>query len=179
MTHTETTAAAANVNPAALMPMGVGEDELSSWVRRFAECRDRRIECEKAAARLKDGPEKEAKAKILSILAALGVDSVRLRDGLGTVAKIVKTSVTIYDAEKTCRFMFDNMARQDADGLPLSDALILTKTPLKREALAWAEERLAEEGKDPDDAQAFKDKLALLGMGMVTHEDLSYTKSNK
>ncbi|MDR1111257.1 MAG: hypothetical protein LBP92_11330 [Deltaproteobacteria bacterium] len=155
--------------------MGTAGDGLAEQVRAYAEARDRRLACERAADRIKAGPEREAKEAILALLAARGAESVRLEGGLGTVSRTYRTTVTLQDAETACRVMLGRMREAVEDGLPLADCLLLQRSPLRKEALAWAADELENEGRPRDDFEGLADKLRLLGMGVVKHEDLSYT----
>jgi hypothetical protein len=172
-----------------LVATGASEEDLASWVAKFDTARQIRLDCEKKANQIKSGPELEAKEKILEILAQFKVESMRLKDGLGTVSRIVKTSVTVTSPEKACRFMFENMKTNEREGRSLADALIFTKAPNKTEAIAWAKAQIEKEDEDARAAgkdlsvathtERMQQQLDKLGMGVVQVEDLSLTKTKK
>jgi hypothetical protein len=137
---------------------------------------DVRAELEGALKSVKE-QEQSIKEEIIEYF-QLGNQQSANFPGVGTLALRRKTTVTISDAEKVCAFMYEKMKEADANGLPLTNALVLHRRASQTEMLAWAQERLAEANL-PDDAQSFNQVLGPVGFLYLTDTDLQLTKSKE
>jgi hypothetical protein len=150
------------------------QELVTEWRDLYAE----RTELSKLADQIKEGPEKEAKEKIFEYLRLTGQDGVKLANGGGTVGVTHKTQVFFTDVEMACNQMLQKMKLAEANGEPLVNELITQKTPLKSEAMNWAEEVLTNQGKKLT-VENLNEVLGTIGMACKTNLDLTYNKGKK
>jgi hypothetical protein len=121
---------------------------LNTLTRGLAEVKDRR---DSLAARDKAlaAEERTLKDAILEVMGELGIDNAKLSDGTGTVYVRATSYTSFLEPEKAVGFMFENMKKAEADGLPLIDHLVTTKAVMKSTVVDWAEKEIRKAGEDP------------------------------
>lgn len=131
-----------------------------------------RLELERLAKQLKDGPEAESKASILMYLDTQGLEGAKVEGG--TIGRRSSTHVEIADTEQLCRFMFQRMIEALQQGKPLSDCLFLQKTAHKGEVTSFIKNALgvAKDAKVSD--EDFNTVAVQLGVKAVSKEDISF-----
>jgi hypothetical protein len=168
-----------DAGPRLAPPAAAAGDDLGAWTIKFRDARDERLALEREAKEIKEGPEAEAEAKILEILALRGQESARLAGGLGTVARMTRETLIIKDARLAVEAMHRSMTELAARGLPLTNALIFTRSLAKNAVLEWCRDHITAAGGNPDDYKTRQETLALIGVSAHQHETLSYTKGKQ
>lgn len=152
-----------------------GMKELPGWIDRYIEVHEQRAELDDLSKRLKDGPEREAKDAILSIMRSNDMLSAKLPNG--TVSRRISKQIRIKDHEGFCRYMFERMREAYENGRPLVDHLLTEKRPLKNENVSWAREALEARGVSGEDFNLMNEALAERGLAMFLVEDVVHTKT--
>lgn len=124
----------------------------------YVQIREQRLELEKEATALKDGPETELKQQILALLSAQGLKSANLADGRKLVSRQT-IRMDISNIDRLCQKMFEDMIKALEEERPISDGLLFQKRAHKDNILTLIGE---------DDAQ-----LAACGIQKVTKIDLA------
>jgi len=147
--------------------------DINAIVDQWRAVREQRLELEKLAKKIADGPEQELKGKILMYLDVQGLKAAKTNSG--TVSRKCTTHMQLNDIETACRYMFETMGMSVEEGKPLADCLILQKTAHKGIVTDIIRNALG----TPDDVELteeeFNREASKLGMKIVTKTDVSFT----
>lgn len=129
-----------------------------------------RLELEKLAKKIKEGPEAELRAQILMYLDANNMTGVKVEGG--TISKTSKKHLEAEDMEKFLSVMLDMMLQAKTEGRPLVEGVLLQRTLLKSGITDWVKERLGVND-DPTDDQ-FNAVAAELGVKRISENDITF-----
>ena len=119
---------------------------IDDLVARWREMIAVRKEAEDAISDLKK-QEAICEADILRYINELGHTGVKLSNGLGTITKSQRVSVSFGDdPELVCRSMFDEMSQAANNGQPLVNGLLLNKAAASTKLLDRARDILKAKG---------------------------------
>lgn len=132
-----------------------------------------RKELDDLSKKLKEGPEAQLKAQILTYLDTAGINGTKT--DAGTATKTYKNHVEITDMERFLTYQLTMLKECNTQQRPLSDGLILQKTPLKSGIVDIVMRSL---GKDPDadsvTDEEFNAAAADMGIRRVSYADLHF-----
>lgn len=132
-----------------------------------------RMELDRLSKELKNGIEADLKGQILAYLDINGIPGVK--SDVGFVTRTAKDHLEIRDLNKFLERQMEMFAQAKAEGRPVSDALILQKSPLKSEISNLVFEELGlNPGKDKVDDNTFNTVAERYGLSRVSTADLSF-----
>lgn len=138
-------------------------------VDKWREVREQRLELEKLAKKIAEGPEVELRGQILMYLDTQGLKGAKVNGG--TISRRTTTHMQVDDIEAACKYMLENMGISLLNNKPLADCLILQKTALKSAVTDIIKEVL---GDDYTEEQ-FNEEAKKLGMKSIAKTDISFT----
>lgn len=132
-----------------------------------------RMELDRLSRELKNGVEADLKGQILAYLDLNDIPGVK--SDVGFVTRTSKDHLEIRDLNKFLERQMEMFAEAKAAGRPVSDALILQKSPLKSEIASLVYEELGlTPGKDKIDDATFNRVADQYGLSRVSTADLSF-----
>lgn len=131
-----------------------------------------RQELDRLSRELKVGPEAALKSQILMYLDSQNLPGVK--SGVGTVSRTTKDHMEVTDLNVLLEKQYELFNKAKAEGRPLSDALLLQRTPVKAEITSYVLGMLGldEKAKPTDDE--FNAAADALGIRRVSTLELSF-----
>lgn len=147
--------------------------DINSTVDKWRAVREQRLELEKLAKKIAEGPEVELRSQILMYLDTQGLKGVKVNGG--TVSRRTTTHMQVDDIEAACKYMLDNMGVALLSDKPLADCLILQKTAHKSIVTDIIKEALGVPADEELTEEQFNNEAIKLGMKVVSKTDISFT----
>ncbi|MBQ3569588.1 MAG: hypothetical protein IJA20_02820 [Methanocorpusculum sp.] len=146
--------------------------DVNVLVEQWRTIRKQRLELDDLSKKLKNGPEAELRAQILMWLDSQNLPGVKTQHG--TVSRTKKSHLEIRDIETFLQFQFGNMATCQQEGKPLTDALVMQKTPLKSGILEHVQQVLGLDNLDSISDEEFNKVASTFGIERVSTEDITF-----
>lgn len=147
--------------------------DINATVEEWRALREKRLELEKLAKKIADGPEVELRGKILMYLDANNLKGAKVNSG--TISRRTTTHMQVDDIEAACKYMLDNMGVALVGGKPLADCLILQKTAHKSIVTDIIKEALGVSADEELTEEQFNSEAQKLGMKIISKTDISFT----
>lgn len=145
---------------------------INELVEQWRAVRKQRLELDDLSKKLKNGPEAELRAQVLMWLDSQNLPGVKTQHG--TVSRTKKSHLEIRDIEAFLQFQFGNMENCKNEGKPLTDALVMQKTPLKSGILEHVQSVLGLDNLDSISDEEFNKIASTFGIERVSTEDITF-----
>lgn len=149
--------------------MGLDINEL---VKQWRAVRKQRLELDDLSKQLKNGPEAKLRGQILMWLDVNNLPGVKTQHG--TIGRTKKSHLEIKDIEAFLQFQFGELDNCKQNGKPLTDALILQKTPLKSGIIEHVQNILGIQDAGQLSDEEFNKVTTVFGIERVSAEDITF-----
>lgn len=147
--------------------------DINAVVDEWRRAREQRLELEKLAKKIAEGPEVELRGQILMYLDTQGLKGAKVNGG--TISRRTTTHMQVDDIEAACKYMLENMGVSLLENKPLADCLILQKTALKSAVTDIVKQSLGITDDEDLTEEQFNNEAKKLGMKVVSKTDISFT----
>lgn len=147
--------------------------DINAVVDEWRRVREQRLELEKLAKKITEGPEVELRGQILMYLDTQGLKGAKVNGG--TISRRITTHMQVDDIEAACKYMLENMGVSLLENKPLADCLILQKTALKSAVTDIVKQSLGITDDEDLTEEQFNNEAKKLGMKIVSKTDISFT----
>lgn len=147
--------------------------DINAVVDEWRRVREQRLELEKLAKKITEGPEVELRGQILMYLDTQGLKGAKVNGG--TISRRTTTHMQVDDIEAACKYMLENMGVSLLENKPLADCLILQKTALKSAVTDIVKQSLGITDDEDLTEEQFNNEAKKLGMKIVSKTDISFT----
>lgn len=147
--------------------------DINAVVDEWRRVREQRLELEKLAKKIAEGPEVELRGQILMYLDTQGLKGAKVNGG--TISRRTTTHMQVDDIEAACKYMLENMGVSLLENKPLADCLILQKTALKSAVTDIVKQSLGITDDEDLTEEQFNNEAKKLGMKVVSKTDISFT----
>lgn len=147
--------------------------DINAVVDEWRRVREQRLELEKLAKKIAEGPEVELRGQILMYLDTQGLKGAKVNGG--TISRRTTTHMQVDDIEAACKYMLENMGVSLLENKPLADCLILQKTALKSAVTDIVKQSLGITDDEDLTEEQFNNEAKKLGMKIVSKTDISFT----
>lgn len=147
--------------------------DINAVVDEWRRVREQRLELEKLAKKITEGPEVELRGQILMYLDTQGLKGAKVNGG--TISRRTTTHMQVDDIEASCKYMLENMGVSLLENKPLADCLILQKTALKSAVTDIVKQSLGITDDEDLTEEQFNNEAKKLGMKIVSKTDISFT----
>lgn len=147
--------------------------DINAVVDEWRRVREQRLELEKLAKKIAEGPEVELRGQILMYLDTQGLKGAKVNGG--TISRRTTTHMQVDDIEAACKYMLENMGVSLLENKPLADCLILQKTAFKSAVTDIVKQSLGITDDEDLTEEQFNNEAKKLGMKVVSKTDISFT----
>ena len=148
--------------------------DINKVVEEWRAYRKQRLELDSLSKKIKEGPEAQLRGQILCGLTAINCPELRLSSH-GEHHQ--QAHLEIENTEAMLRYMFQNMVKCLQENRPLSDALILQKTPLKSGITDLVRRQLGLSENDEVTDEQFNSVAQSFGVKRVSDKDISFSQN--
>lgn len=149
--------------------------DINKVVEEWRAYRKQRLELDSLSKKIKEGPEAQLRGQILMWLDSHQLPGAKTQ--FGTVSITNKPHLEIENTEVMLRYMFQNMVKCLQENRPLSDALILQKTPLKSGITDLVRRQLGLSENDEVTDEQFNSVAQSFGVKRVSDKDISFSQN--